>query len=91
MVEALGRIPRIEKFFGVKFFHQIPDIPVGDISESDRTKCVDNNRVASTLAQKCPELRRLQHWDDGGTKVIVLVRGDPECKYKVMLENRSNS
>ena len=62
-----------------------------DMSGFYRSRFMDNDRVASTLTQKCPELRRLQHWEGGGSKVIVLVRGDPGCKYKVMLENLSNS
>lgn len=56
---------------------------MGDMNESNRSKFMDNNKIASNLAQRCPELKRLEHWGVGRSKVIVLVRKDPERKYRV--------
>ena len=80
----LELVPDIETFFGVKLFQQIPDIPVDKMSQSDRSKSNGNGETASTLAQKCRKLKRLEHWEDGGSKIIVLLRGDPEHKYKTV-------
>lgn len=54
------------------------------MDQSDRSKSEKNKKIASNLAWECRKLKRLEHWEDGRSKVIILVRGDPECKYKVM-------
>jgi len=33
-----------------------------------------NDEIAGVLAWKCKKLRRLDHWDESGGKIIVLVR-----------------
>jgi hypothetical protein len=89
---VLELVPSLETFFGVKLFQQIPDIPVDEMSQSDRSKSNGNVETASTLAQKCRKLKRLEHWEDGGSKIIVLLRGDHEHKYKIVYikpENRN--
>jgi len=85
--------PSIETFYGVKFFQQIPDIPADTMSQSDRSKSNENAKTASTLAQKCRKLKRLEHWEDGGSKIVVLLREDSGPKYKIVHikpENRSD-
>lgn len=83
-------VPAIETFFGVKLFRQIPDIPVDDMGASDRSKAKRNAEIASNLARQCLKLRRLQHWEDGGSKIIVLLRRDPERRYKVVRVEQEN-
>jgi len=70
-----------------------------EILEQQRLEYVEftvkkNEETASLLAWKCPKLRRLEHWEDGGSKVIVLLREDGKVKYQVRRikpENRNNS
>ena len=33
-----------------------------------------NDKIASVLAWKCPKLKRVDHWEEGTGKVIVLLR-----------------
>jgi hypothetical protein len=33
-----------------------------------------NDEIAGVLAWKCKKLRRLDHWDESGGKIIVLLR-----------------
>jgi len=94
----LTLVPEITTFYGVKLFQQVPIIPVNEkdtiLGVSDRSKVKKNEETASVLAWKCPKLRRLEHWEDAGSKVIVLLREDGHIKYQVRRikpENRNNS
>jgi hypothetical protein len=93
----LTLVPEITTFYGVKLFQQVPIVPVNEkdtiLGVSDRSKVKKNEETASVLAWKCPRLRRLEHWEDGGSKVIVLLREDGKVKYQVRRikpENRNN-
>jgi len=93
----LTLVPEITTFYGVKLFQQVPIVPVNEkepiLGVSDRSKVKKNEETASLLAWKCPKLRRLEHWEDGGSKVIVLLREDGKVKYQVRRmkpENRNN-
>jgi hypothetical protein len=93
----LSLVPEITTFYGVKLFQQVPILPVNEkepiLGVSDRSKVKKNEETASLLAWKCPKLRRLEHWEDGGSKVIVLLRDDGKVKYQVRRikpENRNN-
>ncbi|KAJ3974337.1 hypothetical protein EV361DRAFT_895217 [Lentinula raphanica] len=48
---------------------------------TDRSRIRKNDETASVLAWRCPRLRRVDHWEDGGGKVIVIVK-DGEGKEK---------
>lgn len=54
------------------------------MSMTDRSRIRKNDETASVLAWKCAKLRRVDHWEDGGGKVIVLVKdGDGKDKDKM--------
>lgn len=83
-MKIIKLVPALETFFGVKrLFHPIPNTRVDYMSQADRSKFERNKKTAALLAWECPELKRLEHWDDK-TKVIVLLRGDHEHKYEVV-------
>jgi len=44
------------------------------ISMMERSRMRKNDEIAGVLAWKCKKLRRLDHWDESGGKVIVLLR-----------------
>ena len=80
-------MPEITTFFGVKLFHSVPSVIV---TESDRSKKKKNQETASRLAFKCKKLKRLDHWEDGRSKVIILSRKDGGEKYLVRLMRREH-
>ena len=83
----LTLVPEITTFYGVKLFQQVPIVPINGnepiLGVSDRSEVKRNDENASLLAWKCPKLRRLEHWEDGGSKVIVLLREDGKVKYQI--------
>ena len=44
------------------------------LSMMERSRMRKNDEIAGVLAWKCKKLRRLDHWDESGGKVIVLLR-----------------
>ena len=71
-------------FHGVRFFYEVTSTdPSGPISTSERSKLRKNEEVASVLAWKCAKLRRLDHWEEGASKVIVLIRDGDKIRYEV--------
>ncbi|KIK62739.1 hypothetical protein GYMLUDRAFT_41652 [Collybiopsis luxurians FD-317 M1] len=56
-----------------------------NLSMTDRSRIRKNDETASMLAWKCTKLRRVDHWEDGGGKVVVIIRdcGDGKEKDKV--------
>jgi hypothetical protein len=46
----------------------------GIITMADRSRIRKNDEVASMLAWKCKHLRRVDHWEGGGGKVVCIVR-----------------
>ncbi|CAA7257438.1 unnamed protein product [Cyclocybe aegerita] len=44
------------------------------VSMMERSRMRKNDEIAGVLAWKCRKLRRVDHWEDGSGKVIVLVR-----------------
>lgn len=45
------------------------------MSLMDRSRIKKNDWTASMLVWRCPKLRRVDHWDDGTSRAIVLTRG----------------
>ncbi|KAF9789886.1 hypothetical protein BJ322DRAFT_1105756 [Thelephora terrestris] len=88
----LQRVPEIKTFFGVKLFSPVPTVEKCSIlSVSDRSKVKKNKETASRLASRCKKLRRLDHWDDGGSKVIILSReGNEKYQVKRMIQENAN-
>jgi hypothetical protein len=68
----------------VRFFYEVsttdPSVPLG---VSDRSRVRKNDEIASVLAWKCPKLRRLDHWEEGSGKVVVLLRDGEKDRYEV--------
>ncbi|KAI0945116.1 hypothetical protein AcV7_001744 [Taiwanofungus camphoratus] len=80
----LSRLPDLTTFHGVRFFYEVsstdPSVP---LTFSDRSRVRKNDEVASMLAWKCSKLRRLDHWEEGSGKVIVLRRDGEKVRYEV--------
>ncbi|PPR05525.1 hypothetical protein CVT24_003268 [Panaeolus cyanescens] len=45
-----------------------------NLSNMERSRMRKNDEIAGVLAWKCKKLRRVDHWEDGSGKVIVLLR-----------------
>ncbi|PBK86263.1 hypothetical protein ARMGADRAFT_1055330 [Armillaria gallica] len=75
----LTGLPELVAFHGVKFFYEAST----SISMADRSRFRKNDEVASLLAWKCAKLRRVDHWEDGSGKVVVLVREKDGVKWEV--------
>ncbi|KAF5378220.1 hypothetical protein D9757_009150 [Collybiopsis confluens] len=56
-----------------------------NLSMTDRSRIRKNDETAGVLAWKCTKLRRVDHWEDGTGKVIVIARdgGDGKDKDKL--------
>lgn len=87
----LSELPDLMVFHGVRFFYEVSPqaaapsaTPMStNISMTDRSRIRKNDEVASTLAWKCVKLRRLDHWEEGGGKVIVLLKDDEKIRWEV--------
>ncbi|KAL1744886.1 hypothetical protein HDZ31DRAFT_37623 [Schizophyllum fasciatum] len=53
------------------------------ISTTDRSRLRKNDEVAGMLARKCPKLRRVDHWEEGGGRAIVLARDGERTRWEV--------
>ena len=53
------------------------------ISMTDRSRLRKNDEVAGMLAWKCPKLRRLDHWEEGGGRAIILARDGERVRWEV--------
>lgn len=47
---------------------------LASLSMADRSRMRKNDEIAGVLAWKCRKLRRVDHWEEGTGKVIVLLR-----------------
>ncbi|RDB18635.1 hypothetical protein Hypma_014654 [Hypsizygus marmoreus] len=95
----LSDLPDLAAFHGVRFFYEVspqaaqPSVTATSthISMTDRSRIRKNDEVAAVLAWKCSKLRRLDHWEEGVGKVIVLAKDSPDRpneKEKVRWEVR---
>ncbi|KAF8877408.1 hypothetical protein BD779DRAFT_1448574 [Infundibulicybe gibba] len=77
----LTELPELIAFHGVRMFYEAPAGSAANenASMADRSRMKKNDEISNLLAWKCPKLRRLDHWDEGSGKVVVLLRdgGDP--------------
>ncbi|KAI0777808.1 hypothetical protein BD413DRAFT_686859 [Trametes elegans] len=80
---VLAHFGELTTFHGVRLFYEVAFADNAALSLSDRSRVRKNDEVASVLAWKCPKLRRLDHWEDGAGKVIVLVKDAERVKYEV--------
>lgn len=79
----LEQLPDLTAFHGVPFFYEVATGPMSSVSLSDRSRIKKNEEVASVLAWKCPNLRRLDHWEEQAGKVIVLLKDGEKSKWEV--------
>ncbi|GBE89258.1 hypothetical protein SCP_1502660 [Sparassis crispa] len=81
----LSNMPELTTFYGVRFFYEVSALAADPsiLSLSDRSRVRKNDEVASVFAWKCPKLRRLDHWEEGSGKVIVLLRDGEKIRYEV--------
>jgi hypothetical protein len=73
--QLLAGLPELATFHGVRFFYEVSGAAGGNnLTMADRSRVRKNDEVAGVLAWKCVKLRRVDHWEEGGGKVVVLVR-----------------
>lgn len=53
------------------------------MSMMERSRMRKNDEIAGVLAWRCPRLRRVDHWDDGGARVVVLLRDADGARWEV--------
>ncbi|KAJ7434036.1 hypothetical protein B0H11DRAFT_2164794 [Mycena galericulata] len=73
----LAGLPELATFHGVRFFYEVSagaGAPGANLTMADCSRVRKNDEVAGVLAWKCVKLRRVDHWEEGGGKVVVLVR-----------------
>ncbi|KAI0634680.1 hypothetical protein C8Q77DRAFT_1103526 [Trametes polyzona] len=80
---VLGQFSELTTFHGVRLFYEVATSDGAVLTLSDRSRVRKNDEVAAVLAWKCPKLRRVDHWEDGSGKVIVLVRDPEKVRYEV--------
>lgn len=92
----LSTLADLTTFHGVKFFYEVnahhangaSAAVATNISMADRSRIRKNDEIAPLLAWKCAKLRRVDHWEEGTGKVIVLIRDGEKDKDKVRWEVR---
>ncbi|KAJ7099361.1 hypothetical protein B0H15DRAFT_900596 [Mycena belliarum] len=72
--QLLAGLPELATFHGVRFFYEVSGGGGANLTMADRSRVRKNDEVAGVLAWKCGKLRRVDHWEEGGGKVVVLVR-----------------
>ncbi|KAH9948041.1 hypothetical protein B0H21DRAFT_821386 [Amylocystis lapponica] len=81
---VLARMPELATFHGVRFFYGVSGTDASALlTPSDRSRVRKNDEVAARLAGKCAKLRRVDHWDEGAGKVVVLLRDGEKARYEV--------
>ncbi|KAG6916531.1 hypothetical protein DXG01_006472 [Tephrocybe rancida] len=86
----LSEVPELVAFHGVRFFFEVsgaaslPGVTATSthISMTDRSRIRKNDEVAGLLAWKCAKLRRVDHWEEGAGKVVVLVKDHEKEKVR---------
>ncbi|KAG6829116.1 hypothetical protein H0H87_012610 [Tephrocybe sp. NHM501043] len=88
----LSDLPELTTFHGVHFFFEVssaaslPGVTATSthsLSMTDRSRIRKNDEVAALLAWKCMKLRRVDHWDDGASRVIVLIKDSEKVRWEV--------
>ncbi|KAF9008213.1 hypothetical protein BDQ17DRAFT_1349555 [Cyathus striatus] len=75
--ELLSDLPELATFHGVRFFYEVSCLPgasTSGVSMTDRSRMRKNDEIAGMLAWKCKRLRRVDHWEEGGGRIIVILR-----------------
>lgn len=88
---VLSPLTDLTTFIGVKFFYEVSTLTLAtlatsspmSLSTSELSRVRKNDKVAGVLGNKCAKLRRLDHWEEGGGRVIVLSKDGNEVKWEV--------
>ncbi|KZS97422.1 hypothetical protein SISNIDRAFT_406175, partial [Sistotremastrum niveocremeum HHB9708] len=80
---VLSKLPELTTFHGIHLFYESPDRKLDAASVSDQSKITKNNEIANVLAWKLPKLRRMDHWEDGSGKVMVILREGDKVRWEV--------
>ncbi|KDR76706.1 hypothetical protein GALMADRAFT_453238 [Galerina marginata CBS 339.88] len=59
-----------------KTVHPTTSASSASMSMMERSRMRKNDEIAGVLAWKCKKLRRVDHWEEGGGKVVVLLRDE---------------
>ena len=80
----MSPMAELTTFHGVRLFYEVSSTDANSpMTLSERSRLRKNEEIASTLVWKCAKLRRVDHWEDGSGKVVVLVRDGEKAKYEV--------
>lgn len=87
----LAPLTELTTLIGVKFFYEVSTLTLAtlatsspiSLSPSELSRVRKNDKVAGVLGNKCNKLRRLDHWEDAGGRVIVLSRDGNEVRWEV--------
>ena len=80
----LSPLTELTTFHGVRLFYEVSSTDqTSALSLSERSRLRKNEEIASTLVWKCAKLRRVDHWEEGSGKVVILVREGEKAKYEV--------
>ena len=83
-IALLSSLNELTTFHGVRLFYEVSATdPNAPMTLSERSRLRKNEEIASTLVWKCAKLRRVDHWEDGSGKVVILVRDGEKAKYEV--------
>ncbi|KAG6852551.1 hypothetical protein C0991_010993 [Blastosporella zonata] len=86
----LSELPDLATFHGVHFFFEVSGAALlpgmaatsTHISMTERSRIRKNDEVAALLAWKCAKLRRVDHWEEGAGRVVVLVKDNEKEKVR---------
>jgi len=86
----LSALPHLTTFHGLSLFYAVASSssfalsdPLNPLSTSERSRLRKNEEIASVLGWKCPRLRRVDHWEEGVGKVVVLLREGEKVRWEV--------
>lgn len=80
----LSPLNELTTFHGVRLFYEVSSTdPNAAASLSERSRLRKNEEIASNLVWKCAKLRRVDHWEEGSGKVVILIRDGEKVKYEV--------
>lgn len=80
----LAPLTELTTFHGVRLFYEVSSTdPNAAVSLSERSKLRKNEEIVSTLVWKCAKLRRVDHWEEGSGRVVIIIRDGEKARYEV--------
>ncbi|GJE99225.1 hypothetical protein PsYK624_154750 [Phanerochaete sordida] len=81
---VLSPLAELTTLHGVRLLYEVSATDTTSaVSLSERSRLRKNGEIASTLVWKSAKLRRVDHWEEGAGKVVVLVRDGEKARYEV--------